>query len=45
MSRVTIMLDDDLEKIVRTRQAKKMLSSNQSYSFSEALNDFLREKI
>jgi hypothetical protein len=45
MSRVTIMLDDDLEKMIRIKQAKKIQSENKSYSFSEALNDFLREKL
>ena len=40
--RITIMLDDDLDKKIRTKQAKKIQSEQTSYSFSQALNDELR---
>ncbi|MEK6829267.1 MAG: hypothetical protein AABY15_04005 [Nanoarchaeota archaeon] len=42
--RVTIMLDSDLAKKIRLKQAKKIQTENVSYSFSQALNDSLREK-
>lgn len=49
--RVTIIIDNDLDKKLRTIQAKKIMqnaknSSNaQSYSFSKAINDTLRERL
>lgn len=41
-TRITIMLDDDLLKKVRTKQAKKINDEQKTYSFSAALNDMLR---
>lgn len=41
--RVTIMLDEDLDKKIRMRQAKQIEKSPQSISFSRVLNDVLRE--
>ena len=43
--RVTIMLDDDLDKKLRLLQAKLIQSTNQSVSFSEVINDLLRKKV
>jgi len=43
--RITIMLGDDLEKKVRSYQAKKIQKENSSYSFSKAINDVLRKSI
>jgi predicted transcriptional regulator len=40
--RVTIMLDDDLDKKIRNIQAKKISKTGLSYSFSQALNDQLK---
>lgn len=44
-TRVTIMLDNDLMKSVRSKQAQKINEDQKTYSFSAALNDMLREKI
>ena len=41
--RVTIMLDEDLDKKIRMRQAKQIEKSPKSISFSRTLNDVLRE--
>jgi len=41
--RVTIMLDDDLDKKVRIRQAKMIQQKQATYSFSRSLNDILRK--
>ena len=43
--RVTIMLDDDLDKKLRLLQAKLIQSTNKSVSFSEVINDLLRKKV
>ena len=42
--RITIMLDEDLEKKIRIEQSKVILKQNKNYSFSQALNDYLRGK-
>lgn len=44
-SRVTIMLDDDLVKKLRIRQAKLLQESNESVSFSKVINETLRASI
>ncbi len=41
--RVTIMIDDDLDKKLRFRQAKMIREKQSSYSYSRVLNDALRE--
>ncbi len=41
--RVTIMLAEDLDKKIRTKQAKMIQDTQSSYSFSSALNDVLRK--
>lgn len=43
--RITIMLDDDLVKKLRTKQAKLVKKSSKSISFSRVLNDELRQSI
>ncbi len=43
--RVTIMLDDDLDKKLRMIQAKLIQSTNKSVSFSEVINETLRKKV
>ena len=40
--RVTIMMDDDIDKKLRTKQAKGMITLNKNYSFSQCINDTLR---
>lgn len=41
--RITIMLDDALDKKLRIIQAKKIASTGESYSFSQAINDELEK--
>ena len=41
--RVTIMIDDDLDKKLRFRQAKIIQQTQSSYSFSRVLNETLRK--
>lgn len=41
--RVTILLDDELDKKLRLLQAKELMKSMESVSFSRILNDTLRK--
>lgn len=41
--RVTIMIDDDLDKKIRLRQAKMIQQKQSSYSYSKVLNETLRK--
>ena len=41
--RVTIMIDDDLDKKLRLRQAKLITADQQSHSYSNTLNGVLRK--
>lgn len=41
--RVTIMIDDDLDKKIRMRQAKLIQTEQASYSYSKVLNETLRK--
>jgi len=41
--RVTVVMDEDLMKKLRLRQAKMIQQEQASYSFSRALNDALRK--
>ena len=43
--RITIVLDDDLVKKLREKQAKKIKESVESISFSRILNETLRKSI
>ena len=43
--RVTIMIDDDLDKKIRMRQAKMIQQNQTSYSFSKTLNEILRKSL
>jgi len=43
--RVTIMIDDDLDKKIRMYQAKMLQKENSSFSYSKALNEILRKYI
>jgi hypothetical protein len=40
--RITIMLDDDLDKKLRIVQSKMITKSNESVSFSRIINEELR---
>ena len=39
------MIDDDLDKKLRLRQAKMIQQNNESYSYSKAMNDVLRKAL
>ena len=41
--RVTIMIEDDLDKKIRVYQSKVMQKKNDTYSYSKAVNDLLRK--
>ena len=41
--RVTIVIDEDLDKKLRLRQAKMIQQEQTSYSYSRVLNDTLRK--
>jgi hypothetical protein len=41
--RVTIVIDDDLEKKIRQRQVKMIQQNQIVYSFSTAVNEVLRK--
>jgi len=43
--RVTIILDDDLVKKLREKQAKLIKESTKSVNFSRVLNDVLRKSL
>ena len=43
--RVTIMIDDDLDKKLRMRQAKLIQPEQSSYSYSRVLNEVIRKAI
>lgn len=41
--RVTVMMDEDLDTKIRTKQVKLIQQEQKSYSYSEAVNDVLRK--
>ena len=41
--RVTIMIDEDLDKKLRLKQAKLIAQEQSSYSFSRVLNEAVRK--
>ena len=41
--RITIILDDDLDKKLRLRQAKLIAQEQTSYSYSKVLNETIRK--
>ena len=43
--RVTIQIDEELDRRVREHQAGMMLASNKAYSYSAAVNDLLARNI
>ena len=43
--RVTIMIEDELDKKIRIHQAKKMQKENATYSYSKAINEILKKAI
>ncbi len=43
--RITIMIDDDLDKKLRTYQAKQIEQMQKTYSYSKAINDILQKSL
>ena len=43
--RVTIVIDEDLDKKLRLRQAKRIQQELSTYSFSKMLNETLRKSL
>ena len=43
--RITIMIDDDLDKKLRLKQAKLITSDSSTHSFSSVLNEVLRKSL
>jgi len=43
--RVTIVIDEDLDKKIRHRQAKMIQQEQTSYSYSKTLNELLRKSL
>ena len=43
--RVTVMIDDDLDKKLRHLQAKMIHQKQSTYSYSRALNETLRKSL
>jgi len=43
--RVTIMIDEDLDKKLRLRQAKLIQQEQVSYSYSKVINEMLRKAL
>ncbi len=43
LQRITIMIDEDIEKILRLKQAKLIKNLKKNVSFSRVINDTLRE--
>ena len=43
--RVTIMIDDDLDKKLRLLQAKLISKTNESVSYSQVINQELRKHV
>ncbi len=43
--RITIMIDDDLDKKVRLIQAKEITKTSSSVSYSRVINDTLRKQL
>ncbi len=41
--RITIMIDEDLDKKLRLRQAKHIQQKQTSYSYSKVVNEALRK--
>ncbi len=41
--RITIMIDDDLDKKLRLLQSKEIIKSTKSVSFSKIINDVIRK--
>jgi len=45
LRRITIMLDDELQKKLREKQAKLIKQSNKNVSFSQVINMTLKQSV
>ncbi|MBS3926162.1 MAG: hypothetical protein KGZ34_05675 [Nitrosarchaeum sp.] len=45
VKRITVMIEDDIEKKLRAKQAKIMQKTNSSYSYSKVINDTLKQAL
>ena len=43
--RITIMIEDDIDKKLRQRQSKMIQQTNNAYSYSKTINDVLRKAL
>ena len=43
--RITVMIDEDLDRKLRNKQAKEIQKNQTSFSYSQALNEALRKVI
>ena len=43
--RVTIMVDDDLDRKLRLLQAKRISQKQTSYSYSKTINEIIRKSL
>ncbi len=43
--RITIMIDEDIDKKLRLIQAKQITKTNSSVSFSKVLNEVIRKQV
>jgi len=43
--RVTIMIEEDLDKKIRVRQSKEIAKTQGSYSYSRTIGDLLRKAL
>ena len=45
VKRITIMIDDDLDKKLHLIQAKEITKTSSSISYSQVINDMLRKQL
>jgi hypothetical protein len=43
--RITVMIDEELDKKIRLLQAKKIVQEESSYSYSRVMNDCIRKSL
>ena len=43
--RITIMIDDDIDKKLRQRQARMIQQTSETYSYSKTINDILKKSL
>ena len=43
--RITVMIDDDIDKKLRQRQARMIQQTSETYSYSKTITDILRKSL